>query len=82
VLALSSNTLSVSVLPLVAEPLWLPAASFAVVGTGITGANGVAAFTFAVPNSPALLHAPFFVQAIAGTSVPLQAAPPVGGVVR
>ncbi|HEX6812767.1 MAG TPA: hypothetical protein VF384_14170 [Planctomycetota bacterium] len=82
VLTLFSDKLSASVLPLLSDPAWLPLAGFAVLGAGITGANGVVPFAVAVPNTPALLHAPFFVQAVAGAALPLEAAPPVGGVLR
>lgn len=82
VLALFSDALSTSVLPLVTEPVWLPANAFAVAGLGVTDPNGVVTFTFVVPSTPSLLHASCFVQAFAGVTLPLEAAPPVGGVVR
>ncbi len=82
VLALWSEALSPSVLPLVAEPVWLPANAFAVAGLGVTDPNGLLTFTFAVPGTPSLLHAPCFVQAFAGVTLPLEAAPPVGGPLR
>lgn len=82
VLALFSDRLSPSVLPLVAEPVWLPVNAFAVADLGVTDPNGLLTFTFVVPATPSLLHASCFVQAYAGVTLPLEAAPPVGGAVR
>jgi hypothetical protein len=82
VLVLWSDQLAASTQSLVSEPVWLPAANFAVAGAGVTDANGVAAFAFAVPSATSLLHATCFVQAFAGLAQPLEAAPPVGGTIR
>lgn len=81
VLVLWSDRLAASSPSLVSEPLWLPAGS-PVADAGVTDSNGIAAFAFAIPGSPALLHAPCFAQAFAGLALPLEAAPPVGGTVR
>ncbi|MFY9345216.1 MAG: hypothetical protein WAT39_22190 [Planctomycetota bacterium] len=82
VLVLASDGLAVSVPPVVAEPAWLSAGSFVVAGAGVTDATGLLTFTFPVPATPSLLHAPCFVQGFAGGTLPLRTAPPVGGTVR
>ena len=82
VLVIASDRLATSLTPLLAEPAWMPATAMLVAGAGVTDPTGALPFTFAVPPNPALLHAPCFVQGIAGSTLPLRAAPPVGGVVR
>jgi len=82
VLALWSDRLAISLQPIVVEPVWLPIAAFAVAGAGLTDANGLLTFSFAIPSTASLLHAACFVQAFGGLALPLEAAPPVGGTIR
>jgi hypothetical protein len=46
------------------------------------GPTGRLLLTLLVPAAPALLHASYFVQGVAGAMLPLEAAVPVGGAVR
>lgn len=82
VLVLASERIEPSSSPLVAEPVWLPTNAFVVAAAGVTDASGVVAFAFAVPPTPSLLHASWFVQGFAGTTLPLRTTPAVGGSVR
>lgn len=81
-LALWSDRLLPATAPLLAAPAWLPPANLQVAAVGVSDANGLLPLAFPVPNTPALVHTSFFVQGIAGTTLPLQSAAPVGGVVR
>lgn len=66
----------------VMQPVWMPPAMFEVAAVGLSDAAGLLTFTTVVPATPSLLHATFHVPSVAGTILPLQAAPTVGGVVR
>jgi hypothetical protein len=81
-LAVWSDRLLPATTAAVAEPAWLPATQVAVAAIGTTDANGLLSLNFPVPAAPSLLHAACFVQGVAGVTLPLEVAPPVGGLVR
>lgn len=81
-LAFWSETLAPAATPLLVEPAWLAATTVQVAALGATDANGLLGLAFPVPAIPALLHRHLFVQAVTGLTLPLEAAPPVGGVIR
>ncbi len=83
VLVMFSDRLAVAApTPLLAERAWLAPTNLAVAGLGITHASGSLQLTLPLPATPALLHTTWFVQGVAGLSVPLAVSPPVGGVAR
>lgn len=66
--------------PLLTAPLW-PTGNLGV-DVGVTDAVGALARSVAVPASPALLHAELYVQVLAGSVLPLEATPVIGGPIR
>lgn len=68
-------------LPLFAQPWWAPAGS-PTAGLFVADAQGAAGGTWSLPANPGLVGLPVWFHAFAGTSLPLAAAPPAGGVIR
>lgn len=81
-LAFWSDALAPAMTPLLVESAWLPAANAQVAALGSTDANGLLGLAFPMPVTPTLLHRSVFVQAVAGATLPLEVAPPVGGAMR
>lgn len=67
--------------PRVTQRFWLPAGAVAL-SPLFADAAGVAALAFAVPNAPALRGRTMFAHGFAPNGNLLEAAPPVGGVIR
>lgn len=81
VVAAFSTTLTAGHDPRVVQPVWCPGGSpLAFVGT--TDAAGSARYRIAVPNDPALLHRSLWLHSFAVAPLPLESAPPLGGVIR
>ncbi|MCA8951022.1 MAG: hypothetical protein KDE27_16070 [Planctomycetes bacterium] len=68
-------------LPELAEPAGVPPATTSLLALLVADSSGAAPFQTAIPAGPALLGAHLFVTGVAGASLPLQTAPPVGGLV-
>jgi hypothetical protein len=68
--------------PFAAEPVLLAGPGLGLAAVLVADGLGNAVFTTNVPAAPALQHARFFVQALAGLAPPIQTAPPLGGVVQ
>ncbi len=82
VFAVLSLDLSASGSPLVVQRTFLPVANIFLAGVVVTDANGAATQALSVPNVPALRHVAIWLHGHAGFAVPLQTAPPLGGVIR
>ncbi|MCA8947929.1 MAG: hypothetical protein KDE27_00405 [Planctomycetes bacterium] len=81
IIALAAPLLAPGADPRIAQPIWFPPGSTPAFA-GVTDGTGRAVFATAVPNDPALLHRSAWLSAFAGTALPLEGAPPLGGVVR
>lgn len=68
-------------LPWFAQPWWAPA-SAPTAGLFVADAQGGAAGAWLLPANPGLVGLPVWFHSFAGTSLPLRAAPPAGGVIR
>lgn len=68
-------------LPWFAQPWWAPA-SAPTAGLFVADAQGGAAGAWLLPANPGLVGLPVWFHSFAGTSLPLSAAPPAGGVIR
>jgi hypothetical protein len=67
--------------PLFAEPVHLAGAP-CLLAIVVADAMGDAVFQTTVPPLPAMPHARFFVEGIAGLTAPFETAPPLGGVLH
>ena len=66
----------------VEQPVLLDSAGSFISANVLADASGQAVSTWLVPSSPSLLDRSFWFQAVSGASLPLQASPVVGGVIR
>lgn len=64
------------------QPIWIDAGSLFFSLSSVGDALGQSKFSFQVPNLPVLSGYEYWVQAVGGSTFPLQASPPVGGIVR
>lgn len=76
-----ATDLAPQALPQVAQPFVVPAASSSVLALLFADATGAASYVTTVPAGPAMLHVRLFVAGFAGLTLPLQTAPPVGGLI-
>jgi len=80
---LVSRDLPVVSVPIVEQPIRGPGSPYyALLGVGVADAQGQLTFPLAIPADPALQYLSVWFHGIGGLSLPLQAAVPVGGVVR
>jgi hypothetical protein len=77
---LVTPAVSAQTVPILVEPVYAVGAFAAF--AGINDAAGLAFYPVAVPNVPALQHAPFWCQAVGGVTLPLRASVIAGGLVR
>ncbi|MFK7740504.1 MAG: hypothetical protein AB8H80_09270 [Planctomycetota bacterium] len=75
-------TLDTIVLPILEQPSWLASQDSFVLTVMLADAQGVATGSWPIPANPALVHQAFWFKGITGLALPLQVAPPVGGVIR
>jgi hypothetical protein len=80
---LLSRDLPVVRVPIVEQPIRGPGSRYFVfIGGGVADTQGKLTFPIVIPADPALRHLSLWFHGIGGSSLPLQAAVPVGGVVR
>jgi hypothetical protein len=68
-------------LPIFSQPWWAPANS-PTAGLFVADAQGRASGSWLLPSTPTLVGVSIWFHSFSGTSLPLSAAPPVGGVIR
>ncbi|MFK7742926.1 MAG: hypothetical protein AB8H80_21620 [Planctomycetota bacterium] len=69
-------------LPLVDQPIWLTPSDLFFSQLGLADTNGASHFAFQVPPVVALVGTEFWLQGVAGSTLPLQTTAVVGGLVR
>jgi hypothetical protein len=70
-------------LPIVEQPIRGPGSPFYfLLGGGVADGQGKLTFPVTIPADPALRYLSLWVHGIGGSSLPLQAAVPAGGIVR
>jgi hypothetical protein len=82
VIAAIATDLQARELPPFAQPVLLTGPGLSVFQLLVADAAGDALLPIAVPNVAALQHAHVFVEGVAGTALPLQTSPPLGGVIQ
>lgn len=68
--------------PLLEQPSWLDDQYSFAATLLVAGANGEATACFAIPAGPGIADLSLWFKGISGVGLPLQASPPVGGIVR
>jgi hypothetical protein len=68
--------------PSLEQPSWLDNQTSFLASLAVADGSGVAAATFAIPGGSGIVNLSLWFEGISGLSFPLQASPPVGGMIR